>query len=120
MTLCMITFIDKFNSTVPGIFQLNDTNVSSDPSEIHNNKMITTSSVHSVLISTTEVPIFVVSDALLYMVIGVSGGIIILAFSSIIVCVLIRYSVRRKRKSHTCTIAATLQAHNGMQTQGMI
>ena len=80
--------------------------------------MTTIASVSSTVEPTTKVSILIVGSTPFYTVIG--GGIIVLAFSFIIVCVLICYSVQRKRKSHTFTTAATLQAHNGIQTQGMM
>ena len=67
---------------------------------------------------TTET--FKVGSVLFYVVVGVAGGIIVITFGFIIVCVLIGFSVRRKRKSHTLTTASTLQPHNVIQTQGMI
>ena len=65
---------------------------------------------------------FKVGSVLFYVLIGVAGGIVLLTFSFIIVCVLIGISVRRKRRLHTLvlTTASTLQPHNGLQTQGMM
>ena len=80
----------------------------------------TTAPVSTASDSTTETFILEVGSVLFYVVVGVSGGIIIFTFSFIIVCVLIRYSVQKKRKSHTFTTATTLQAYNGIQTQGMM
>ena len=108
---------------MPGTFQPdNDTQESTDPTE----EDITITTVDSVsttaitaIESTTKDSIFAIGGTLYYTVIGVGGGIIVLTFSFIIVCILIRYSVQRKRKSHTFTKAVTLQAHNGVQTQGM-
>ena len=63
---------------------------------------------------------FKVGSVLFYVVVGVAGGIIVITFGFIIVCVHIDFSVRRKRKSYTLTTASTLQPHNVIQTQGMI
>ena len=73
-------------------------------------------------VSTTEESTIKISigGVLFYTVIGVGGAIITLIFSFMIVCVLIGLSVQKKRKSHTLTIAATLQAHNDIHTQGMV
>ena len=109
---------------MPGTFQPdNDTQQSTDPAE-EDITVTTVDSVSTIIItaieSTTKDSIFAIGGILFYIVIGVGGGIIILTFSFIILCVLIHYSVRRKRKSHTFTTAATLQTHNGIQTQGMM
>ena len=122
----MITFTDKFNGAVSGTFQYdNDTtsmvpSVSSDPTG--ENITATTASVWSMTIMvstvTTEISNFTVDGTLL---IGVGGGIIVLlTLSFIIVCVLICFSVQKKRKPHTFTIAARLPTHNGIQTQGIV
>ena len=67
--------------------------------------------------STMEVSIFAVGGTLFYIMIGVGGGIIF-SFTIIIVCILISFSVRRKRKSQTSITDTTLDPHNGIQIQG--
>ena len=120
----MITFSDKFNSTVSGTIQPDGDNEqrSTDPTE----ENITTYTIDSVsttvadmMESTTKVSILAVGGTLFYILIGVGGGIIVLIFSFII-CVLTGFSIRRKRKSHTFTVAATLPTNNGIQMQGRI
>ena len=69
--------------------------------------------------STTTVSILVIGNTLFYILIGVGGGVIVLIFSFIIICVLIGFSIQRKRKSHTFTVAATLPPNNGIM-QGRI
>ena len=61
-----------------------------------------------------------IGSTLFYILIGVGGGVIVLIFSFIIICVLIGFSIQRKRKSHTFTIAATLPPNNGILMQGRI
>ena len=118
------TSTDKFNDTVFGTlnFQPDDdptkSNVlSTDPTGINVSTVVPTVTI---IDSTMKISVFAIGGTLFYTVIGVGGGIIVLTFSFITVCVLIRYSLRRKRKSHTFTTAATLQAHNAIQTQGMM
>ena len=109
---------------MPGTFRPdNDTQESTDPTE--EDITVTTVDSESTIIitaieSTTKDSIFAIGGILFYTVIGVGGGIIVLTFSFIILCLLIRYSVQKKRKSHIFTTAATLQTHNGIQTPGMI
>jgi hypothetical protein len=119
-SLYVITFSDKFKGTVRGTFQP-DSNTQQSTDPIREN--ITT--VHSVSLttaveSTIEVSIFAVGGTLFYVLIGVGGGAIVLIFNFIIICVLIGFSIRRKRKSRTFTIAATQHPHNGIQMQGRI
>jgi hypothetical protein len=91
-----LNFSDKFNGTVPGTFQPDsDTQQSTDPT----GENITTvdsvsTTVTDMVESTTKVS---VGSTLIYVLIGVSGGI---NFSFVIVCILVGFSVRRKRKSH--------------------
>ena len=80
--------------------------------------MTTTVSVSTMVEPTANVSVFEVGSVLFYAVIG--GGIVVLAFSFIIVCVLICYSVQRKGKSQTFTTAARLQAQNVIHTQGKV
>ena len=64
--------------------------------------------------STTEVSLFAVGGTFFYIMIGVGGGII---FSFItIICILVGYSVRRKRKSTSQTFITDtmLQTNNGI------
>ena len=114
--------VAKFNNTVPGTLFNNDgSNITierSDSITFSTNIHVTTSAaVPTTDDSTTET--FKVGSVLFYIVVGVAGGIIVITFGFIIVCVLIGFSVRRKRNSHTLTTASTLQPHNGTQTQGM-
>ena len=67
--------------------------------------------------STTGVSIFAVGGTLFYIMIAVGGGIIF-SFTIIIVCILIGFSVRRKRKSQTSITDTTLDPHNSIQVQG--
>ena len=115
--------IAKFNNTVPGTlidtYESNITTERSDSITFSINIHVTTSAaVPATDDSTTET--FKVGSVLFYIVVGVAGGIIVITIGFIIVCVLIGFSVRRKRKSYTLTIASTLQPHNGTQTQGRI
>ena len=96
--------IAKFNNTVPGT--LIDTYESNLTTEIYDSSTFS-----------TNITYYVTTNAA---VVGVAGGIVFLTFSFIIVCVLIGFSVRRKRKSHTLTTASTPQQHNGTQTQGIM
>ena len=80
--------------------------------------MTTISALPTTEDSATET--FKVGSILFYIVIGAAGGVIAIIFGFVIVCVLIGFSVRRKRKSHTLATASTLQPHNVIQTQGMI
>ena len=101
---------------MPGTLVDDTTDGSADPTETN---VTTITLILTTVESTTQVPIFALGGALFYTVLGVAGGIIVLIFSFIIVCVLIGFSVRRKRKSHILTTASTLQPHNGIQTQGL-
>ena len=80
-------------------------------------------SAHTVIMAVTvesttnEVSIFAVGGTLFYTAIGVSG-VIIFSFTIIIACILIGFSVRRKRKSKTFITDTTLDPHNGIQIQG--
>ena len=67
--------------------------------------------------STTKVSI---GNTFFYILIGVGGGVVVLIFSFIIICVLTGFSIQRKRKSHRFTIAATLPPNNGILMQGRI
>ena len=110
-------FSVKFNGTVPGASN-DGTQQSTDP--IGEN---ITTTVAVMVKSTMEVTgsIFAVGGTLFYILIGISGGVIVLIFSFIIIlCVLIGFSIQRKRKSHTFTIAATLPPNNGILMQGRI
>ena len=66
--------------------------------------------------STTEVSIFAVGGTFFFTMISVGGGIIF-GFIIIIVCILIGFSVRRKRKSQAFITDTTLQTNNGIQMQ---
>ena len=121
--IILITFSDKFNGTVPGTFQPaaddDSTQQSADSTEEY---YITTvdsvsTTVTGKLEPTTEVSIFILGGTLFYTTIGVGGGIIF-SFTIIIVCILIGFSVRRKRKSKTSLADTTLEPHNGIQVQG--
>ena len=100
---------------------LNDTDQSNITAERSNVPMITIPSIPMAIDSTTGTFTLEVGSCLLYyVVLGITAGAVVLTFGFIIVCVLIGFSVQRKRKSHTFTIAATLQVHNDIQTQGMV
>jgi hypothetical protein len=109
---------------VPGTFQPDsDTQESTGPT----GENITVTAVDSVsttaavmVESTIEVSIFAIGGTLFYVLIGVGGGAIVLIFNFIIICVLIGFSIRRKRKSRTFTIAATLPPHDGILMRGRI
>ena len=108
----------KFNNTVPGTLIDNDgTTEISDSNTFSTNINVTTTAAIPAI---EDSAIVKVGSVLFYVVIGAAGGIILLTFSFIIVCVLIGFSVRRKRKPHTLTTASILQPHNGLQTQGMM
>ena len=109
--------VAKFNSTVPGTLIDNDgSKITTEISTFSMNMHVSTTAAAEG--SSTET--FEVGSVLFYVVVGVAGGIILLTFSFIIVCVFIGFSVRRKNTSHTLTTASTLQPHNGIQTQGMM
>ena len=81
-------------------------------------------SAHTVIMAVTvestinEVSLFAIGGTLFYATIGVGGGIIF-SFTIIIVCILIGFSVKRKRKSQTFITDTTLDPHNGIQIQGI-
>ena len=74
-------------------------------------------SVIATVESTTDVSIFAVGSTFFYIMIGVAffGGGIIFSFI-IIICILVGYSVRRKRKptSYTFITDTMLQTNNGI------
>jgi uncharacterized membrane protein len=72
----------------------------------------------TVAVSVKSVSIFAVGSTLFYVLIGAGGGVIVLIFCFIIICVLIGFSFRRKKESHTFTIAATQHPLNGVLMQG--
>ena len=116
----MITFLDKFNGTVPRTFQPDGGNEQQSTDSTGEN--ITTvdsvsTTVGDMVESTTNVPIFAVGSTPFYILIGIGGGVIV---SFMIICVLIGFSIQRKRKSHAFTIAATLPPNNGILMQGRI
>jgi hypothetical protein len=117
----VITFSDKFNGTVPGTLQPINTQQSTDPTGENITTVDSVSTFMAVMVeSTIEVSIFAIGGTLFYVLIGVGGGAIVLIFNFIIICVLIGFSIRRKRKSRTFTIAATLPPRNGILMQGRI
>ena len=76
-------------------------------------------SAHTVIVTVTvesttnEVSIFTVGGTLFYIMIAVGEGIIF-GFIIIIVCILLGFSVSRKRKSQTFVTDTMLQTNNGM------
>ena len=119
--------VAKFNNTVPGTLIDNDgSNLTTEISDLNTfskNIKFNVTTTAAVTVPITEdlaTETFKVGSVLFYVVVGVTGGIIVITFGFIIACVLIGFSVRRKRKSHTLTTASTLQPHNVIQTQGMI
>ena len=95
--LCVITFLDKFNGTVPGTFQHN-IQQSTDPTGENIttvDSVSTTVTVAATMESTIEISVFAVGSTLFYVLICI---IIFLSFT--VVCALIGLSVQRKRKSH--------------------
>ena len=120
---CTSHLIDKFNDTVPGTLvhtqpEANSTEPNYGSPALTETNGTTTVSVSTMVEPTRNVSIFEVGSTLFYAVIG--GGIVVLAFSFIIVCVLIRYSVQWKGKSQTFTTADRLQAQNAIHTQGKV
>ena len=117
----MITFLDKFNGIVLGTFQPDGDNTQQSTDPTGENITIVDSlstTVADMTESTTKVSILAIGSTLFYILIGIGGGVIVLIFSFIIICVLIGYSIQRKRKSHTFIIAATLPPNNGILMQG--
>jgi hypothetical protein len=97
-----LKFSDKFNGTVPGTFQPDNDNTQLYTD--HTGEDITTvdsvsTTVTDIMVeSITKLSVFVVGGTLFFiLLIGVGGGIF---FSFIVVCILVGFSVRRKRKSH--------------------
>jgi hypothetical protein len=121
-SLCTITFPDKFNGRVPGTFQPDSDNTqqSTDPTGENITTIDSVSTTVAVSAkSTVEVSIFAVGSTLFYVLIGAGGGVIVLTFSFTIICVLVVFSIQRKRiKLYTFTIAATQPPLNGIQVQG--
>ena len=109
--MLILSFLVKFNGTVPGTFQLNsdDTQQSTGPTDesvnISVNSVSTTVIVTVISVSTGGS----VGTLFYILMIGVGGGMIIIVCT----CILIGFSVRRKRKSHTSITDATLQTNNG-------
>ena len=73
-----------------------------------------------VMMESTTKSILAIGSTVFYILIGIGGGVIVLIFSFIIMCALIGFSIQRKRKSHTFTIAAILPPNNGILMQGRI
>ena len=67
-----------------------------------------------VMMESTTKSILAIGSTVFYILIGIGGGVIVLIFSFIIMCALIGFSIQRKRKSHTFTIAATQPPNNGI------
>ena len=116
-------FPDKFNGAVPGTLQSNDDTKQSDPTgenitTIDSISTTVADNNNNMVESTTKVSILAIGSTLFYILIGIGGGVIVLIFSFIIICVLIGFSIQRKRKSHTFTMAATLPPNNGILMQG--
>ena len=107
---------------MPGAFQPDsDTQQTTHPTRENIYFASTTVTVALTVESTTKISILGIGSTLFYILIGVGGGVIVLLFSFIIIiCVLIGFSIQRKRKSHTFTIAATLPPNNGILMQGSI
>ena len=114
----LITFSGKFSDIVPGTFQ---SPAESTGSTVTAENIATVDFVSTTMTaeveSTTEASFFAVGGTFFYIMIGVGGGIIF-SFTIIIVCILIGFSVRRKRKSQTFITDTTLDPHNGIQIQG--
>ena len=112
--------VAKFNGTVPGtLIELLDTDLSNNTTERINIHVTTTAPIPTAVDSTTETILEVGSHLFrIYVVVGIIGGVVVLIFGFIIVCVLIGLSIRRKKRSYIITVAATLPTQNGIQTQG--
>ena len=115
--------VAKFNGTVPGtLIELLDTdlpNNTTERSDSVNIHVTTTAPIPTAVDSTTETVLEVGSHLFrTYVVVGIIGGVVVLIFGFIIVCVLIGLSIRRKKRSYIITVAATLPTQNGIQTQG--
>ena len=94
--MCIISYSDKFNGTVSGICQPDNDNTEQSTDPIEEN--ITATTVDSISAHTVIVTVTVESTTNEVSIFAVGGGIIF-GFIIIIVCILIGFSVRRKRKS---------------------